>query len=566
MRQSKLFAKTRKDISKDVKLKSHKYLLQGGYIEESVAGRYFFLPLGMRVRDKLVALVQEEMDKAGAQKMITPVLHPLALWRETNRNNEAGFELMTTEDRRGMTFVPGGTAEEMFVDLIRKYKLSYKDLPFNIYQFSQKFRDELRVRGGLLRAREFLMKDAYSFDRDEKEFKKEYQNMWDTYKKIFKRLGFETYVVAADNGYIGGDYCHEFVVESEVGESKFLVAEKGKYCLHEDVAEFKREEINLDEEEKEFEIVTQPKWVLTMEDNLKHYKLPKSRFLKNVVYKNRVTGEIIIAVMRGDLEVNQIKLENVTNSVGQLEEATEEDLKKLGTKPGYVHCWGHKATYIGDLSLKTVKNFIGGQKEDETDSGNVNYGRDFTCDKLADIALAKDGYLTKDGKHKLKEKKGIEVANIFQLGHHYTKLMKGAVFTDKDGKEKPYYMGCYGIGIGRTMATIVEKNCDEKGIIWPKEVAPYLVHLIELKSKDKEVKKAAEKLYKELQEKNIEVLYDDRDGNTPGEKFADSDLFGIPYRIVISERNCKEDLYEFKERGKDKSEKMKLTDLFKKIQ
>jgi prolyl-tRNA synthetase len=537
-------------VSKDIRLKSHKFLIQGGFIEESVAGRYYFLPLGMRVRDKIIKIIEKEMDQAGAQKMITPVLHPLHLWQETNRNNEAGFELMITEDRRGMKFVPGGTAEEMFVDLIRKYQLSYKDLPFNVYQFSQKFRDELRARGGLLRVREFLMKDAYSFHQSEEDFKPEYQKMWDTYKRIFKKLGLKTWVVQADNGYIGGDYCHEFVVESEVGESNFLVSEDGKYVAHEDVAEFKREEVNPDEKEKPFEIVEQPKWIKTMEDNVKHYKLGKERFLKNVVYKNRVTEEIIIAVIRGDLEVNKTKLERVINAIGQLDDATEDDLKKIGTKPGYVHSFGHKGVkYIGDLSLKTVKNFIGGQKEDTTDSKNVNYGRDFKCEKLADIALAKDGYLTADGKQNLIEKTGIEVGNIFQLGHHYTKKMKNASFVDQDGKEKPYYMGCYGIGIGRNLATIVEIHSDKNGIIWPKQVAPYQVHLIELTSKNPAVKKSAEALYKKLLAKNIEVLYDDRPDQKPGEKFADSDLIGIPYRVVISEKTVEKGKVELKERA-----------------
>jgi prolyl-tRNA synthetase len=567
MRQSKLFGKTRKNISQEIKLKNHKYLIKGGFIEESVAGRYYFLPLGMRVRDKIIKVIEEEMDRAGAQKIITPVLHPLKLWQETNRNNEAGFELMTTTDRRGMEFVPGGTAEEMIVDLVRKYTFSYKDLPFHVYQFSQKFRDELRARGGLLRVREFLMKDGYSFHIGEKDFKKEYQNMWDTYKRIFDRLNLKTEVVAADNGYIGGDYCHEFVVENEIGESKCLMAKDGKYCAHEDIAKFKRGDINLEEKEKKFKIVEQPKWVQTMEDNVKHYKLPKSRFLKNVVYKHRVTGKIIIAVIRGDLEVNRTKLERVVDAIEQLEDAVEEDLISIGTKPGYVHSWGHKGvTYIGDLSLKTVRNFIGGQKEDKTDSINVNYGRDFKCKKLADIALAKEGYLTEDGKYKLIAKKGVEVGNIFQLGYHYSKKMKKAVFTDKDGKEKPYYMGCYGIGIGRTLATIVEEYYDDKGIIWPEIAAPYKVHLIELGSKNKDVKKKAEEIYQKLQKKEIEVLFDDRLENGPGEKFADSDLIGIPYRVIVSERNLREGKLEIKKRNEKKAkliEERKLFELLK---
>ena len=373
MLYSKLFGKTIKEAPADSNLISHKLLYQGGFIRESTAGRYFFLPLGQRVQQKIMQIVKEEMDAAGGQEMVSPVLHPLSLWQETNRDKSTGFELMTIKDRRDFMFALGGTAEEMFVDVVRKFQFSYKDLPFNIYQFSTKFRDELRARGGLLRVREFIMKDAYSFDPDEESFKKEYQNMWQTYKKIFDRVGLKTVVVESDNGYIGGDYCHEFVVESEVGESKFLVSEDGSYAAHEDVAKFKREEINMDDEIKSLQIIEQPAWVKTMEDNVKHYNLPKSRFLKNVVYKNRVTNEIIIAVIRGDLDVNKIKLEHAIDAVGLLEDATDDDLKKIGTQYGYVHSWGHTGVrYIADISLISVRNFIGGQKKEKTDSINVN--------------------------------------------------------------------------------------------------------------------------------------------------------------------------------------------------
>jgi len=537
MLYSKLFGKTIKEAPADSNLISHKLLYQGGFIRESTAGRYFFLPLGQRVQQKIMQIVKEEMDAAGGQEMVSPVLHPLSLWQETNRDKSTGFELMTIKDRRDFMFALGGTAEEMFVDVVRKFQFSYKDLPFNIYQFSTKFRDELRARGGLLRVREFIGKDAYSFDPDEESFKKEYQNMWQTYKKIFDRVGLKTVVVESDNGYIGGDYCHEFVVESEVGESKFLVSEDGSYAAHEDVAKFKREEINMDDEIKSLQIIEQPAWVKTMEDNVKHYNLPKSRFLKNVVYKNRVTNEIIIAVIRGDLDVNKIKLEHAIDAVGLLEDATDDDLKKIGTQYGYVHSWGHTGVrYIADISLISVRNFIGGQKKEKTDSINVNYGRDFTCEKLADIALAKSGYMTEDGTHKLIEKRGIEVGNIFQLGYHYTSRMKDATYIDKDGKEKQYYMGCYGIGIGRTLATVVEIHHDEKGIVWPKYITPYQVHLIGLNLSDEEIQKQAVQVYEELEAAGIDVLYDDRVESSPGEKFADADLIGIPVRLVVSKK------------------------------
>ncbi|MEK7633428.1 MAG: proline--tRNA ligase, partial [Patescibacteria group bacterium] len=556
-----LFGKTVREAPSDAVNISYKLLYKAGFIRESTSGRYFTLPLGQRVQRKIMEIVKDEMDKTGAQEMLSPVLHPLELWKETNRTKTTGFELMTIKDRRGADFALGGTAEEMFVDVVRKFQISYKDLPFNIYQFSSKFRDELRARGGLLRVREFIMKDAYSFDVDEKEFKKEYQNMWQTYTKIFERMGLKTFVVESDNGYIGGEYCHEFVVESEIGETNYLMTEDGKYAAHQDVAKFKREDINSKDKEKPFKIIEQPEWVQTMEDNVKHYKLSKSHFLKNVVYKNRTTGEIIIAVVRGDLEVNKLKLEHVLDAVGQLEDATLGDLKKIGTKPGYVHSWGHKkAKYIGDISLLTVKNFIGGQKEEKTDSMNVNYGKDFKCE-LADIALAKEGYLSETGK-KLIEKKGIEVGNIFQLGLHYSSKMKNSTYIDKDGKEKPYYMGCYGIGIGRTMATIIEKFHDEKGIIWPEAVAPYQIHLIGLDIKNEEIKKKAFVLYNLFTTTyNLEVLFDDREEVTAGEKFADADLIGIPIRLVVSKRTGNK--IEYKKRNEKEVKILSIEEVLK---
>jgi len=389
MKYSRLFGKTVKNPPKDARVASHRLLLQAGFIRESSAGRYYFLPLGRRVQNKLIGVIRDEMDKAGGQEIVTPVLHPLELWEETNRVSSSNFELMLVEDRRGAKFALGGTAEEMIVAVVRQFQLSYKDLPFNIYQFSSKFRDELRARGGLLRVREFVMKDAYSFHRDQAEFEQEYQNMWDTYSRIYERVGLKTDVVPADNGYFGGDYCHEFVVQTEVGESDYFVSEDGEYIAHEDIATFKHEVMNPDEELEAMKVVEQPAWVKTMEDNLKHYGEPEWRYLKNVVYKNRITGEIIIAGLRGDLDVNKNKLEKVVDAIGQLDEATDEDLAAIGTKRGYVHSWGHhKATYVADLSLKTVRNFIGGQKEENTDTRYVNYGRDFQHQIEADVAMA----------------------------------------------------------------------------------------------------------------------------------------------------------------------------------
>ncbi len=544
MRQSKYFLKTSKTVSEEDKMASARLLKQAGFVTESVAGRYYFLPIGQKVQQKIMGIIKEEMDRADAMEMISPILHPLELWKETNRTNTTGFELMKVKDRRDSEFALGGTAEEMFVDLVRKFQFSYKDLPFHLYQFSPKFRDELRARGGLLRVREFIMKDGYSFHHGEEDFKKTYEQMKQVYSRIFERMGLKTDIVESDNGYIGGEYCHEFIVESEIGESRYFATTNGAYAAHEDVAKFKRQAANAGAEMAHLQTIDQPDWVRTMEDNQKHYKQDKHHFLKNVVYKNRINGEIIIAVLTGDLEVNKTKLEHAISAVGQLEAATNEDLFKLGTRSGYVHSWGHLgARYIGDLVLAEARNLIGGQKEDKTDSVNVNYGRDFKCEILADIALAKPGDLAENGQE-LMEKRGIEVGNIFQLGYHYTNLMKGACFRDQDGTEKPFYMGCYGIGVGRTMAAIVERFNDEKGMIWPESVAPFKVHLIAIRGAEQE----ADKIYEDLLKQGVEVLYDDREAS-PGAKFADSDLIGIPYRVVISPKTLATNSVELKKRA-----------------
>jgi prolyl-tRNA synthetase len=559
MRYSRFFGKTTRGDQKDSKFISHQLLTKAGFIRESTAGRYYYLPLGWRVHEKIKAIIKDEMDKAGCQEMITPLLHPVSLWRETARTDSVGFELMTVKDRSDAQFVLGGTAEEMFVDLIRKFPLSYRDLPFTLYQFSTKFRDELRARGGLLRVREFVMKDAYSFDKNAEDFKPRYESLAAAYHAVFRRVGLSAEQVEADNGYIGGDYCHEFIVESEVGESRYFVSEDGIYCAHEDVARFKRQEMNPDEEIKPFQIIAQPEWVQTMDDNVKHYSQPRWRYLKNVVYRNTLTGEIIIGGIRGDLEVNKTKLEQALDAVGLLEDATDEDLRRLGTKSGYVHSWGHQgARYIGDLSLTTVRNFIGGQKETESDSFNVNYGRDFACEKLADIAMAQNGDLTEDSRQHLTEKRGIEVGNIFQLGYHYSSKMQGAVYVDQDGKEKPLYMGCYGIGVGRTLAAVVEKHHDSKGILWPEAIAPFRVHLVSLAGSDAR----AEQVYEKLLSARIDVLWDDR-AEAAGVKFNDADLIGIPVRLVVSERNGEK--IEWKRRDATSAELLDMDEVVQRL-
>lgn len=552
MRYSKLFGKTVHGEASGSDMVSHQLLVRAGFIRESVAGRYFFLPLGWRVHEKIKAIIKEEMDAIGAQEMISPVLHPLELWQETNRTTTTGFELMSVKDRRGAAFALGGTAEEMFVDVSRKFQLSYKDLPYTVYQFSTKFRDELRARGGLLRVREFVMKDAYSFHVDESDFKKEYQAMSEAYTRIFARVGLETFQVAADNGYIGGEYCHEFQVIHPQGEGRFFVSSGGSYVAHEDIASMTLSPKNSQDALQPLTQVEAKRGV-TIADGAAFHGLPEWQQLKCVVYQTD-TKQLVVAAIRGDLEVNEIKLKKAVNALN-IELATAESIVSMGSVPGFVSPVGlpHEVAVVSDLSLDGVVNLYGGANALHQDYLNINPGRDFQATAHADIAMAVAGEKAPDG-GVLEEQRGIEVGNIFQLGLHYSSLMKGAEFVDSDGKTKPYYMGCYGIGLGRTLATVVEQYHDEKGICWPDAIAPYSVHLISLPGGEE----MAAKVYDQLMADGIDVLWDDR-AISAGAKFTDADLIGIPWRVVVSKKTG--DQVEVKQRRSSEASQMEVTQL-----
>jgi prolyl-tRNA synthetase len=560
MRVSQLFGRTSKTEGIDYKIDSHRLLTQAGYIRESTAGRYYLLPLGLKVHENITAIVRKHMDASGAQEVVMPVLHPLDLWRETNRTSTTGFELMQVKDRRDAEFALGGTAEEMAVDLVRKFNVSYKDLPFNIYQFSMKFRDEMRARGGLLRVREFVMKDAYSFSTEE-QFKKVYQQMSDTYSAIFKELGLETDIVRADNGYIGGEYCHEFIVQSDAGESRYFVGKDGE-AAHEDVAAVKADDKNPDDELQELRAVDAERGK-TMEDGVKFHDLPLWQQIKDVLYFDEASKRYVLAIIRGDFDVNETKLTHAADA-WNLRAATDEEIRDdLGSEPGFISPVkfarkGKKSGYpvliVADSSLRTVRNAYGGANAKNKDLLNVNIDRDYKPDMEGDIALARPS-------EELVEKKGIEVGNIFQLGYHYSDLMKDAEYTDEQGRRQKYYMGCYGIGIGRTMAAIAEKYHDERGLVWPEAVAPFQVYLARL-GDNPEVIKAADALYDSLTQAGAQVLYDDRDAR-PGEKFADADLLGIPRRVVVSEKTQAADAFELKERGSEQTRQVSAGELNK---
>lgn len=557
MLYSKLFGKTVREVPSDAQLASHKYLFKGGFIRRISTGRWAFTPLGMRVWEKIYKVIDDEMKAIGCQKLLVPTLHPIEIWKATNRDQAFGEEMLVVDDHHGARFAIGATAEGMMVELVKMFNPTYKELPIEIYQFSSKFRDDKRPRGGIMRVREFTMKDAYNFCADEKQFMDSYQKFYDAYLRIAKRFGLKVVPVMADSGAIGGSLSHEFQIESEAGDQNYFICDKCGYAANIEKAEFVREPLNSDEPEKEFQTVDQPKWVETMDDNVKHYGEPTWRYLKNVVYKDD-KGKIIIASVRGDQNVNEIKLKRAVGA-DLLTAADDKDLEKLGTKHGYVHSWGIKgATFVGDLGLKMVKNFIGGQKEDKTDSINVNYGRDFSYDLLADIVDAQDGdTCAKCQKGKLRLKHGFEWGHCFKIDHFYTKPQEG-YYTDKNGQSKLLWMGSYGIGIERTMASIVESHHDDKGILWPATVAPFSIHLIVL-SKTAKTTDFALKVYETLQKKGISVLFDDRDDAAAGVKFADADLIGIPIRLVVSEKT--DGKIEKKYRDKDKTELLTLDQL-----
>ncbi|MBP6005333.1 proline--tRNA ligase [Candidatus Saccharibacteria bacterium] len=573
MRFSKLFAKPSKEVGLDYKVDSHRLLTQAGFIRESSAGRYYLLPLGIRVQHKLTEVIRAEMNMRGAQEIITPVLHSLDLWQETNRDQAAGFELMQVEDRRGARFVLGGTAEEMVVDLIRKFNISYRDLPLNLYQFSMKFRDELRARGGLLRVREFIMKDAYSFHSSEADFANEYQSMSDAYQAIFTKLGLDAHRVESDNGYIGGEYCHEYIVDTDAGESDYLVDQTGSYQAHQDVAVFdksydysssKPEKITQKSKPQKLNMVEANRGK-TMADGVEFHKLSLVNHIKNVAYKTG-KNQLVLACIRADLDVNEVKLAHQVDA-NHIEPLTDQEvIERLGSYPGFISpvdirenlSEDEELIVIIDDTVAKMVNAASGSNKKNFDYLGINYQRDFLADKVADIALAQSGYIAVSG-GQLEGKKGVEVGNIFQLGYHYSTLMDNANYTDQDGDRKPYYMGCYGIGVGRTIATIVELYHDDKGIIWPEIVAPYKYHLISLaRSEDDPVYTRTEELYQSMISQGLEVIWDDRLDVRAGEKFADADLIGNPIRLVVSAKTLADNQLELKYRNQDQVEMLNI--------
>lgn len=555
MRYSQLFGKTSKTVTKDAIVASHRLLLQAGFIRQLSAGRYTFLPLGLKVCKKIENIIRQEVEKTGAQELIVPTLHPLELWQQANRDKKFGSAMMCVTDRNKAQFTLGATAEVIMLDLVKQFAPSYKDLPINIYQFSQKFRDETRPSGGLLRTREFVMKDGYSFHVDEADLKITYQKYWDAYLSIAQKLDLKVIVVESDNGAIGGAVSHEFMVESKAGEDTIVVCSCG-YAANLEKATFVKEENNSSEALKPLEQVEAVRGT-TMEDGVKLHQKPLWQQIKDVVFVDE-TGRFILAIIRGDYMVNETKLKNLVGA-NELRHASDEEIRvTLHSEPGFISPVKLEgALIVADDSLLKLVNAYGGSNQKNLDLINVNINRDYQPNIIGDIAEAENNYLcSKCQKEKLKLIKAVEFGNIFNIGYTYSDPMDGN-FVDKDGSLKKMYMGSYGIGIGRAMAIDVEIHHDDTGIIWPKNIAPYQVHLIGLDGLGKD-------LYQELLLKNIDVLFDDRDISA-GAKFADADLIGIPIRLVISKRSQEKGGIEYKLRSEKESEIIEAKDLVSKI-
>ena len=555
MRFSKLFGKTLRQAPAEAESISHQLLLRAGMIAQEAAGIYSYLPLGWRVLKKIENVIREEMDKAGGQELMLPVLQPFELWQQSGRYVSFGKSLFTLTDRKEHTLALGPTHEEVITDLVHRYVQSYRELPLLLYQIQVKLRDEPRPRGGLIRVREFIMKDLYSFDADEAGLDKSYQSMCQAYSNIYTRLGLPTMTVEADSGAIGGKDSHEFMVITETGEDEVIYCSSCGYAANAEKAQFAKtrgaagaplplEEIATPEAE-------------TIEEVAGFVGVPTSQTLKAVFYF--ADGEFVFVTIRGDLEVNETKLRN-TLKCTELRLATEGEVNEAGIVAGFASPIEVKGVKIvADDSITSGSNFIVGANKSGYHFRNANYPRDFQVDLTADIALAQSGDSCPSCQGKLSSARGIEVGHVFKLGTFISEKF-GASFLDNDGTSRPIVMGCYGIGLGRLLAAIVEQSHDDKGIIWPFSVAPCQVYLCPLSLEKSAVLPTAEKIYQELQKEGIEVLFDDRD-DSPGVKFNDADLLGIPLRLTLSPRTLQSQSIEAKWRTEKEAQLLPLDNL-----
>lgn len=560
MRYSKLFIPTLKEVPAEAEVISHKLMLRAGMIRKLASGLYTYLPLGLRAIRKVENIVREEMNNAGAQELLMPIVQPAELWEESGRWDKMGKELLRFKDRHDRPMCLGPTHEEVITDLVRKEVRSYRDLPLILYQIQTKFRDERRPRFGLMRGREFIMKDAYSFDVDEDALDESYQKMYNAYCRIFERCGLNFRAVEADTGAIGGSCSHEFMVLADTGEDKIAVCTSCNYAANVELAPAKGGGDNSNEQEEEIKLVPTP-GKKTIDEVASFLGIPNKKLIKTLIIKSE--DKIIAALIRGDHELNEVKLANLLE-IDSIELADEESVKKVtGAPVGFAGPVGldDSVEIIADVSTAGMKNFVVGANKEEHHYINCNWDRDIPKNrvKFADIRIiTKDDPCPKCG-GKIEIKKGIEVGHVFKLGTKYSEAM-GATYLDSNGKERPIIMGCYGIGIGRTVAASIEQNHDENGIIFPSSIAPFEVIISLLNPKDQVLKDAAENIYTELQKNSIEVLLDDRDVR-PGVKFKDADLIGIPLRITVGKRFKDKSVVELYERRNSKTTDIRLDEV-----
>ena len=560
MRSSQLFGKTLRQAPADAETISHKLLIRAGYIQQIAAGIFSLQPLGNRSITKIRNIIRDEMDRAGGQEINMPVVQPRSLWEESGRAETFVPPLATFKDKREREMIIAPTHEETATAMARAGVTSYRDLPFTIYQIQTKFRDETRPRGGLLRVRGFEMKDAYSFDADEEGMDRSFQSMVDAYKRIFKRCGLEVIMVEADSGGIGGKDSNEFVLLTDSGEDTILMSNESDYAANLEKASFIKKAFPIGDLGRVEEFATPG--IKTINELAKSEGVSKSKTAKAVFYS--VDGEIVVVTIRGDYEVNETKLRN---QLGGLEPklATPEEVKAAGLVSGSASSVGLEGIKsIVDDSITLGSNYLAGANKEGFHLRNVNLNRDFKADILGDIAEAKKGYLSPDGKGKLVAKRGIEIGHVFKLGNVYSSKM-GADYTDEDGEQNEILMGCYGIGVGRMLAAAIESNHDDFGMILPQAIAPYDVYLAGLNLNNDDIAGKAEQIYETLQDAGYDVLFDDRDV-PPGVKFKDADLIGVPVRVVISSRSLENGGVEVKSRTSKDSEIISESDVLAIVQ
>ncbi|MDW5471847.1 proline--tRNA ligase [Staphylococcus equorum] len=555
MKQSKVFIPTMKEVPAGAEALSHRLLLKAGLIKQSTSGIYSYLPIAARVLNNIEDIVREEMERIDAVEILMPALQPSELWEESGRWSAYGPELMRLQDRNGRQFALGPTHEEVVTSIVRDELKSYKQLPMTLFQIQSKFRDEKRPRFGLLRGREFIMKDAYSFHADEASLDEAYEDMYHAYGRIFNRVGINARPVVADSGAIGGSHTHEFMALSEIGEDTIVYSEQSDYAANIEKAEVVYHPNKKHEDVQPLTKIETPN-VHTAQDLATFLNKPLDEITKSMIFN--VDGEFILVLVRGHHEINDIKLKAYFGT-DNVELATEDEIINiLGAKPGSLGPVFDKDIKIyADNFIQDLNNIVVGANEDGYHLLNANVDRDFEVEAYGDFRFILEGELLADSSDKAHFAEGIEVGQVFKLGTKYSESMN-ATFLNDQGRAQPLLMGCYGIGISRTLSAIVEQNNDENGIIWPKSVTPFELHLITINPKKDDQRELADQLYTQLKE-NYDVLYDDRKERA-GVKFNDADLIGLPIRIVVG-KNAAEGIVEVKRRDTGDSEDVHIDNL-----